>query len=64
MSDEGDTQRKHDGEKARTFVRGTVEALYKDIERDQIAGVEQTIIDYQATPIPVKQEHPSLERAS
>jgi hypothetical protein len=45
-------------------VRGTVEALYKDIERDQIAGVEQTIIDYQATPISVKKEHPSLERAS
>ena len=53
------TQRKHDGEKARTFVRGTVEALYKDIERDQIAGVEQTIIDYQATPIPVKQVKPA-----
>ena len=35
---------------AKTFVRGTVEALYKDIERDQITGVEQTIIDYEALP--------------
>lgn len=40
------TQRQHGEEKARTFVHGTVEALYKDIERDQIHGVEKTIIDY------------------
>ena len=40
------TQRQHGEEKARTFVHGTVEALYKDIERDQIQGVEKTIIDY------------------
>ena len=58
------TQREHGEEKARTFVRGTVEALYKDIERDQVAGVEQTIIDYQAAPMPAKEEHPSLKRAS
>lgn len=41
------TQRKHGEEQSQTFVRGTVEALYKDIERDQIQGVEQTIIDYE-----------------
>jgi methylmalonyl-CoA/ethylmalonyl-CoA epimerase len=58
------TQREHGEEKARTFVRGTVEALYKDIERDQIAGVEQTIIDYEAIPITVQKENPSLKRAS
>ncbi len=58
------TQREHGEETARTFVRGTVEALYKDIERDQIAGVEQTIIDYKTTPVSVKKERPSLERAS
>jgi len=27
-------------------VLETVEKLYKDIERDQVQGVEQTIIDY------------------
>jgi methylmalonyl-CoA/ethylmalonyl-CoA epimerase len=58
------TQREHGEEKARTFVRGTVEALYKDIERDQIAGVEQTIIDYNAIPIAVQKEPPSFKRAS
>jgi methylmalonyl-CoA/ethylmalonyl-CoA epimerase len=40
------TQREHGGERSRTFVRDTVEALYKDIERDQIAGVQHTIVDY------------------
>jgi len=40
------TQRQHGDEQARTFVHGTVEALYKDIERDQIEGVTKTIIDY------------------
>jgi methylmalonyl-CoA/ethylmalonyl-CoA epimerase len=44
------TQRQHGGEQSKTFVRGTVEALYKDIERDQMQGVEQTIIDYDAVP--------------
>ena len=45
------TQRQQGAEKSKTFVRGTVEALYKDIERDQMAGVEQTIIDYPAAPV-------------
>lgn len=45
------TQRQHGGEQSKTFVRGTVEKLYKDIERDQIQGVEQTIIDYEALPV-------------
>lgn len=42
------TQRQHGDEQSKTFVRGTVEALYKDIERDQLQEVEQTIIDYEA----------------
>ena len=54
-------QREHAGEKARTFVRSTVESLYKDIERDQAAGLEQTIIDYKSLPMPLKK---SLKRAS
>jgi methylmalonyl-CoA/ethylmalonyl-CoA epimerase len=44
------TQRQQGGETSKTFVRGTVEALYKDIERDQMAGVQQTIIDYPTAP--------------
>jgi methylmalonyl-CoA/ethylmalonyl-CoA epimerase len=40
------TQRQHGGERSKTFVRNTVEALYQDIERDQIQGVKRTIIDY------------------
>lgn len=55
------TQREHSGERAKTFVRSTVESLYKDIERDQTAGVQQTIIDYGSSPIPVKKP---LRRAS
>jgi hypothetical protein len=43
-------------------VRGTVEALYKDIERDQITGVEQTIIDYDA--FPVRDDTATTRRAS
>jgi methylmalonyl-CoA/ethylmalonyl-CoA epimerase len=46
------TQRQHGNEQSKTFVRGTVEALYKDIERDQLEGVEQTIIDYDTLPLP------------
>jgi methylmalonyl-CoA/ethylmalonyl-CoA epimerase len=42
------TQRQHGDEQSKTFVRGTVEALYKDIERDQIKGVERNIIDYES----------------
>jgi len=56
------TQRQHGGEQSKTFVRGTVEALYKDIERDQIQGVEQTIIDYETLPLPF--EDSSFKRAS
>jgi len=41
------TQRQHGEEQAKTFVRQTVEKLYKDIERDQIQGTERTIIDYE-----------------
>lgn len=40
------TQREHGGEKSKTFVRSTVESLYKDIERDQASGGQRTIIDY------------------
>jgi methylmalonyl-CoA/ethylmalonyl-CoA epimerase len=56
------TQRAHGAEKAKTFVRGTVEALYKDIERDQASGVERTIIDYQSSPIPMTKK--PLKQAS
>ena len=45
------TQRKHGKERSKTFVRGIVESLYKDIERDQLKGEEQTIIDYEAIPV-------------
>jgi methylmalonyl-CoA/ethylmalonyl-CoA epimerase len=45
------TQRQHGAEQSRTFVRGTVESLYKDIERDQITAFEQTIIDYDSLPV-------------
>ena len=42
------TQREHGEERAKTFVRSTVESLYKDIERDQTSGAQRTIIDYGA----------------
>jgi methylmalonyl-CoA/ethylmalonyl-CoA epimerase len=45
------TQRQHGSQQSRTFVRGTVESLYKDIERDQIKAFEQTIIDYDSLPV-------------
>jgi methylmalonyl-CoA/ethylmalonyl-CoA epimerase len=44
------TQRRHGQQQAKTFVRSTVESLYKDIERDQTSGVEATIIDYESIP--------------
>lgn len=44
------TQRQHGEEKSKTFVRGIVESLYKDIERDQDLGVDRTIIDYDQVP--------------
>jgi methylmalonyl-CoA/ethylmalonyl-CoA epimerase len=47
------TQRQHGDEQAKTFVRSTVESLYKDIERNQASGIEQTIIDYDSFPIPM-----------
>ncbi len=56
------TQRQHENEQSKTFVRGTVESLYKDIERDQLQGVEQTIIDYDTLPLPF--EDASCRRAS
>ena len=56
------TQRAHGAEKAKTFVRGTVESLYKDIERDQTSGAERTIIDYQSSPIPITKK--PLKQAS
>jgi methylmalonyl-CoA/ethylmalonyl-CoA epimerase len=46
------TQRQHGEEESRTFVRTTVEALYRDIERDQLEGSAQTIVDYEQVPIP------------
>jgi methylmalonyl-CoA/ethylmalonyl-CoA epimerase len=50
------TQRQHGEETAKTFVRSTVESLYKDIERDQDSGIERTIIDYDTPPIPMKKK--------
>ena len=46
------TQRQHGQEESKTFVRATVEALYRDIERDQSRGVEKTIVDYETLPLP------------
>ena len=56
------TQRQHGDETAKTFVRSTVESLYKDIERNQAAGIERTIIDYDSFPIPMGKK--PLKRAS
>lgn len=56
------TQRQHGDEKAKTFVRSTVESLYKDIERDQASGVERTIIDYDSSQIPMDKK--PLKQAS
>jgi len=56
------TQRQHGDETAKTFVRSTVESLYKDIERDQAAGIERTIIDGDSFPIPMEKK--PLKRAS
>lgn len=63
------TQRTHGTEQSKTFVRGTVEALYKDIERDQLAGFEQTIIDFEGQGVPFRQgeekrKQKHLKRAS
>ena len=56
------TQRRHGGEEAKTFVRSTVESLYKDIERNQASGIERTIIDYDSSQIPKEQKR--LKQAS
>ncbi|MCH7567061.1 MAG: VOC family protein [Nitrospirae bacterium] len=53
------TQRQHGEEQSKTFVRGTVEELYNDIERDQIQGVEQTVIDYDTIPLPFEGKSPA-----
>lgn len=58
------TQRQHGEEAARTFVRSTVESLYKDIERDQASGVERTIIEYESSSMPVKDQKKGLKKAS
>ncbi|BFU92895.1 MAG: hypothetical protein NTAFB01_40820 [Nitrospira sp.] len=58
------TQRQHGEETAKTFVRSTVESLYKDIEREQASGVEKTIIDYDASSIPGQKEKKPLKKAS
>lgn len=50
------TQRQHGNEQSKTFVRSTVEALYRDIERDQIQGVRQTIIDYDKIPVETERQ--------
>ncbi len=39
-------QRQHGNEKSQSFVKGTVESLYRDIEKQQSDGLEPTIIDY------------------
>jgi methylmalonyl-CoA/ethylmalonyl-CoA epimerase len=56
------TQRQHGDEQAKTFVRSTVESLYKDIERNQASGIERTIIDYDSFPIPMEKK--PLKQAS
>lgn len=56
-------QRQHGNEAARTFVRSTVEALYKDIERDQITGVDRTIVDYDSPAMPRRKQEKSLKKA-
>jgi methylmalonyl-CoA/ethylmalonyl-CoA epimerase len=56
------TQREHGEERAKTFVRSTVESLYKDIERDQASGGQRTIIDYES--VPPRTTPPPLKKAS
>jgi hypothetical protein len=58
------TQRQHGNEAARTFVRSTVESLYKDIERDQISEVKRTIVDYDSPSMPRPKQKKSLKKAS
>ncbi|MDR4476215.1 MAG: VOC family protein [Nitrospira sp.] len=59
------TQRQHGPEESKTFVRATVEALYRDIERDQQARIARTIVDYETLPLPFESaEATSLQHAS
>ncbi len=58
------TQRQHGEEAARTFVRSTVESLYKDIERDQKSGIERTIIDYDDSAMPRQKQKRSIKKVS
>ena len=58
------TQRQHGEEAARTFVRSTVESLYKDIERDQKSGIERTIIDYDDSTMPRQKQKRSIKKVS
>lgn len=58
------TQRQHGEETSRTFVRSTVESLYKDIERDQSSGVERTIIDYESPARPMNTQPKRMKKAS
>lgn len=59
------TQRQHGLEESKTFVRATVEALYRDIERDQHKGIARTIVDYETLPLPFEAaEAASLQHAS
>ena len=58
------TQRQHGTEQSKTFVRGTVEALYKDIERHQLEDVHSTIIDYGHLPAEESKESTPIKRAS
>jgi methylmalonyl-CoA/ethylmalonyl-CoA epimerase len=55
-------QREHGGEKAKTFVRSTVESLYQDIEREQASGLARTIIDYNSSLTPMEKK--PLKQAS
>lgn len=57
------TQRQQGNDVARTFVRSTVESLYRDIERDQISGVEGTIVDYDSPAMPRQKHKKSLKKA-
>lgn len=58
------TQRQHGEEAARTFVRSTVESLYKDIERDQKSGIKRTIIDYDHSSTPMQKPRRSIKKVS
>lgn len=57
-------QRQQGDEAAKTFVRSTVESLYKDIERDQITGVDRTIVDYDSPSMPRHKQKKSQKKAS